>query len=244
MENLWPVDLITPLLADEGDWCIFEEQTAALYQASRGLVQGEMRRRETTVGRSSYMFVWPAEQPTKGYEFMAVRSEGSAFPLAIEVFHLGETQRVWRARDLKDLKKVLRAIFGHPSTARIIRLLADESVIAKGAVVAEEAQMETNVSIQPTREIPRPIAVGGLINQDGMRFATVNLLGASGFVEKRQLERIVLKPDSKSSAITSLNGKYVVDISFMDSVRLTLTADELKVLQSEGRRSLSSDMSE
>jgi len=250
VENLWPIELITPLPKVASDWDVFEAQAVAIEQASMGLVQGEVRHREAMIGRSSSMFLFPTAQPTKGYEFMAIRSAGEDFPLAVEVFHLGEAKRIWRALNASELKRVLRKIFAHEETSRIVRSLAQESMRIHPNVSSGELDpLAGNTTIGPdaenelppknsTREPSRPIAVGGLLREGDVSFATINLLGVSGYMKEDELKRLVMKPDTKGSAISKLNGRYVVAVSFLDSVRMTLSTDELKLLQDKVKLAL------
>lgn len=61
----------------------------------------------------------------------------------------------------------------------------------------------------------------------------MNFWGVSGFGNQDELKRLVMKPDAVGSAINSLNGCYVLGVSLLDSVRMTLGPEELKVLKAE-----------
>ena len=248
MENLWPVEVLSDVSWADSPWGLIDAQVAALSQSTKGLVHCELRRRETPSGRSMFMFIFPTDQPMKGYEFMAIRSpEEEGFPLALEVYHLGEGHRIRQARNAGELRRALMKIFQDEATLRIIRLLARE--VAPG----ESSDVEGRSSLQPQgdREDPeaapsyptasesaRPFAVGGLIQDGSKSFATVHLLGIGGFLHEDELRRLVMKPDVKGSAVGTFNGRYIVTVSFLDSVKMTLTSGELKVLQNEVRNSL------
>lgn len=249
MENLWPVELLADV-SWESPWHLIDAQVAALSQSTKGLVQGELRRREIPLVRSMFMFIFPTDQPMKGYEFMAIRSPNEeSFPLALEVYHLGERNRIWQARNPGELKRALTKIFQNESTIRIIRLLAHEAIpVDAPASIAEEHPTlqpqrglegsEAAPSMPTESESARSIAVGGLIRGNGESFATVNLLGISGFLHEDELRALTMKPDANGSAVRTFNGRYIVTLSFFESVKMTLTYSELKVLQNEVRNSL------
>lgn len=248
MENLWPVELLSDASWSDSPWGLIHAQVAALIQSTKGLVHCELRQRETPLGRSMFMFIFPADQPMKGYEFMAIRSpEEEGFPLALEVYHLGESHRIRQARNVGELRRTLMKIFQDEATLRIIRLLAreaapEESLDVDGHPSSKPPNSregsETESSLLTASESARPIAVGGLIQEGGKSFATVNLLGIGGFLHEDELRRLVMKPDVKDSAVGTFNGRYIVTLSFQGSVKMTLTSSELKVLQNGVRNSL------
>jgi len=184
---------------------------------------------------------------------MAVRSAGEDFPLAIEVFHLGEDLRITHVRNESELRRTLIKILGRPETIRIVRSLASEAAAVRAIQVngggdaapspADNQPIEGDRPYEDSSPTTaRPIAIGGLINEQGVRFATVTLLGIAGFVRLEELRKLVMRPDLRGSAIQSLNGRFVVTTSFADSVKMTLSADELKVLQNGVRQALAGDV--
>lgn len=250
MENLWPVDLLSEFTSSDSDWRLLEVQAIAISQATMGLVQGELRRRETSIGRSSSLLLFPTDQPTKGYEFMAIRSSGETFPLVLEVFHLDESHRIWQVRDPSELKRVLREIFTHEGTSRIVRLLAQEAQGARSLRIHDDrtrAKQTEGKSATDTTERSRyaqddplrSISVGGLIDQNGKSFAAVILLGTAGFLSEAELQKLVMEPDARGSAVNALNDRFVLTVSFLGSVKMTLSAEELKVLRNQVQQVLS-----
>lgn len=155
MENLWPVDLLSELSPSDSGWDLLEAQAVAISQATKGLVQGELRRRTTTIGRSSALCLFPTDQPMKGYEFMAIRSPGESFPLALEVFHLGESRRIWQIRDSIELKRVLRKIFTDEATSRIVRTLAREAPGAQSVQIDDARAGTTEAGQGPHCAMPK-----------------------------------------------------------------------------------------
>ncbi len=173
MENFWPVNLLSEHDSGDADWSLFEAQAAAISDATRGLVQGELRRHVMPIGRASSIFIWPTGQRVKGYEFMAIRAEQEGFPLVLEVYHLGDSHRISRARDAAELKRALHKIFDNDATRRIVRLLANEASQAQAVRIdvgraeveqpeAEAASGTTTTTSRPDDSASRPIAVGGL----------------------------------------------------------------------------------
>ncbi|MBC7704122.1 MAG: hypothetical protein H7274_09320 [Rhodoferax sp.] len=248
MENLWPVELLSGASWGDSSWSLIHAQAAALSQSTNGLVQGELRPRESPLGKSMFMYMFPTDQPMKGYEFMAVRSpQAEGFPLSLEVFHLGESHRIWQARNEGELRRALTKILHHEATLRIVKLLAGEAVSVKSSDDEGEhciqscdslEESEVDSSRHMTTESARPIAIGGLIQADGKSFATVSLLGIAGFVHEDELRRLVMKPDIKGSAVSTFNDRYIVTITFLDAVKMALNSHELKVLQNEVQNSL------
>jgi hypothetical protein len=249
MENFWPVNLLSEHDSGDADWSLFEAQAAAISDATRGLVQGELRRHVMPIGRASSIFIWPTGQRVKGYEFMAIRAEQEGFPLVLEVYHLGDSHRISRARDAAELKRALHKIFDNDATRRIVRLLANEASQAQAVridvdraeVEQPEAEAASGTATPTSRtddSASRPIAVGGLIHREGESYAQVNLLGIASFLSEQELRKVVVKPDARGSAVSSMNGRFVVTVKFMDSVKFTLSEDELKILKNEVQRVL------
>lgn len=65
----------------------------------------------------------------------------------------------------------------------------------------------------------------------------VSLFGISGFLGEAEISTLASKKIA-APLVVPLNDKFVVTLKFLDTVKLTLTSDELKVLQFEAQKAL------
>jgi hypothetical protein len=230
MENLWPEGLFAEKSDDQLDIeQLLISQAEGIRNRSGGLITGFVQDRSVSPGRAWALELYPANQPAKRTDLLVVRSEHGSYPVAVQTFD--PNQREFRkALTGAALCDLLRTIFSSPQTRRILQLLAEE---ASAAGVFPQR----NPPKRRKREA-RSLLIGKVVRTGQRHFSHVALAGVSGFVKAEDVQRLLLAPDVDGSPIQRLNDSFVVTISFMDSFKLTLTEDELHVLQSEAKKAL------
>lgn len=240
MENLWPKNILfeqSTLSEAEQVRELLADQVAGVEWATAGKVQAAIRERNMSIGSSRSLFLFPANQPAKAYEFAAIRSAGPDFPLAIEVFHL-KGSRVFLAKDQIGLRKAFRTIFGAAETKSIVKSLAEEAV-KLGTAVAIPVQLKGTMSAVYQGDSPsaRPIEIGGLIEDGAEIYAMANFFGMLGALTYDDLKKIASKKNI-SPIFQPLNDKYILELEFLGAVKITLSVQELKVLQAEAQKAI------
>lgn len=228
MENLWPNDLLADVLGSSPNAIetFLEIQALALGSSTGGLVVGRVRDRSFLPNRAWSLYIEPVNQPGKSYEFLIIRSMDGKYPVVVEAYHL-EEPRLKRCDSKISLTKALQKIFAEASSRSVIGTLADEAILA-GSVA--HPQGETQV---PSA---RPIEVGPIFDTKDGQVASISMFGISGHISDTTLEYL---RDRNSYAVEPLNGRYVVSLPFVGTVKTTVSKEELAILVSQAKRSLS-----
>ena len=227
MENLWPKNLFKGV----GDPTIEQylvDQAEGLWLTSKGLVTGLVRDRSVAPGRAWSFALHPTRQSTKATDILIVRSESDSFPAVIQVFYDGPQFR--KVRDLAEMRAALKSIFSSDGTKRIVELLGMEALEAGVLPTADQKRAQAPE--------PRSFSIGKIAKTNQGDFAYVAFAGVAGFVSAADIERLLMKPDEPDSPIESFDGRYVFTINFLDSCKFSLSAEELRVLKAEAKKSL------
>jgi hypothetical protein len=148
--------------------------------------------------------------------------------VAVENYHLPDESRAQRFSDFPSLIKGFKKIFSAELTRKIIVSLASDALKASAKVPGPPDTIAEN---------ERPIVIGQLID-DGTPYCMVNFLGVAGFVSIDTLKELAQQPDTKGSAYTKLDEKYVVALDYLGQIRMSLTESEMKKLLSNAKQVL------
>ncbi len=230
MENLWPEGLFAAVDEDHNDIeKLLIGQANGIREKSRGLVTGFVQDRSVAPGRAWALEIYPASQPAKKTELLIVRSEKGSFPVVVQTFDPDQPD-VRKATNGEAFRALLRVVFSSAQTKRVIQVLAEEASAA---------------GVKPQERLPkrqkkeaRSLLIGKVVRTSERDFAHVALAGVSGFVAAENIERLLLDPNEEGSPIQRIGDSFVVTISFIDSFKLTLSEEELQVLQAEAKKAL------
>ncbi|ANL27625.1 hypothetical protein AMC90_CH01787 [Rhizobium phaseoli] len=228
MENLWPNDLLANVLSSSPNAIetILELQALGLGPITGGLVVGRVRDRSFRPNRAWSLYIEPVDQPSKSHEFLIIRSVDGKYPVVVEAYHLGES-RLKRCDSKASLTKALQKIFAEPSSRSLIRVLADEA-IAAGSVAHPHGETQVPSA--------RPIELSPLFDTPDGQVASISMFGISGHISDTTLENL---RDRNRHAVEPLSDRYVVSIPFVGTVKATVSKEELAILVSQAKQSLS-----
>ncbi|WP_395589430.1 hypothetical protein [Pseudomonas sp. TR47] len=230
MENLWPLDILSPNTDNdsylESAHELLEAQALGISARTNRLLGARVDIDQTPLGNTASFYLFPASNPTKSVQLLVYRSGENEFPALLEVFHLGEKTRVSEIQSVSNLKTKLKKVFADPTTIKIVKNLRNLS--AHGA---DDNAIKAHY---------RPLAIGKVFAFNDGYFSQVNIFGMSGFVSKKEIFELSLH-EKKSKAVQQLNNEFIVSLSFSDKVKMTISADELKILQSQAKKALSGD---
>ncbi|MCZ7938537.1 hypothetical protein [Agrobacterium salinitolerans] len=229
MENLWPKNLLGDLSNSTPNdiATILEMQTLGLSSATGGLVVGRVRDRSDHSMRPASawsLYIEPLDQPSKTYEFLVIRSANGQYPVVVQVYHL--PMQLLKCDSKISLTKALTKIFADPQSRLVIRTFAEEA-LATGAV--QRPQGETQA---PSG---RTIEIGPLFDTPDGSICNVSIFGMSGHLSD---EMIQLLSSRNKRAVEPLNDRFVVTLSFVGSVKTTVSKEELDVILKQAARSL------
>ena len=232
MENLWPDQLFSgPSTSDADIASILLAQAKGIGERSAGRVVGAVEDRSATVGRAWALTLQPAKQPAMKTDLLIVRSEHGAYPAAIQTFDGGQPD-FRKVASASGLRSILRRVFATPHTKQIVEALAREAI---DAGVTETPRIRKSPLRYPAKE-ERAIAIGKVTPYGSEQIAQVVISDVAGFLNADDLRRLIVPPDQPQSSIQTLNDRYVVSFKFIDSCKLTLSEDELKILQAQARK--------
>lgn len=244
MENLWPNDLITERERHTKDGIedVLVAQAVGVSGVTGGLVRGILLHQSIAFTRSWVFQLEPLQQPSKRAELFVVRSRAGRFPVIIENYDPNVEERFIHVDSLSALCLTLKKLFSSPLTRRVVRALAKEATDANvdpHTLASSRYLMDSQTLAAGQVVTARPIAIGGQISTEncGDMFH-VALLGIVGFLSRRQLEALLTPIGRKESPIEPLHDKFVVTVKFIDPIKMTLSIDELRILQSEVRKAI------
>ncbi|MBC2802396.1 hypothetical protein C3Y94_004265 [Rhizobium ruizarguesonis] len=230
MENLWPKDLLGEMsgTAPNDIATLLEIQTLGLPSATGGLVVGRIRDRSDQSflpARVWSLYIEPIDQPSKTFEFLVVRSANGGYPVVVQTYHLPKMP-LMRCDSKVSMTKALAKIFAEPSSKSIIKTFAEEAMAA-GAV--QRSQGEPNVSSA------RSIEIGPLFDTPDGQVSSVSMFGLSGHLSNDALE---LLRGRNRRVVEPLKDRFVVTMSFVGTVKITVSKEELDVIVAQAARSL------
>lgn len=234
MENLWPDQLFSNTPASESDIAhILRSQAEGIGERSAGCVVGEIESRSATLGHVWALTLRPAKQPAMKTDLLIVRSERGHYPVVIQTFD-GSQGDFRKVVDASGFRSFLRKTFATKHTKEIVETLAREAI---DAGVTESLRIRKS-SARNYAHRERAIAIGKVTTSGAERIAQVVISDVSGFLAADDLRRLIMPPDEPQSLVQTLNDRYVVTFKFIDSCKLTLSEDELKILQTQARKAL------
>lgn len=228
MENLWPLGILSTDInkSDEPALALLEAQATGIFERTGGVINAKIIRDYSALGDSVSLVLFPASNPSQSLQLFVYRFNQRTFPASLEVFHLGEKMRINELNSIAELRKKLKQIFSEPGTHKIVRSIANLAIHDK--------------KLDITNKNNRPIAIGRAFKENGKYFSQVNIFGVSGFLGESEI-RELSSPKKSSGVVTKLNNDFVISLLFLGGVKMTVTGDELKILQSQAKKALSVD---
>lgn len=227
MENLWPKSLFKGVVDPTIEQYLVD-QAEGIWLTSKGLVTGVVRDRSIAPSRAWSFALHPTRQSAKATDVLIVRSEHGSFPAVIQVFYDGPQFR--KVGDLAEMRGALKTIFSSDGMKKVVELLGMEALEAGVLPDGDRKRAQAPE--------PRSFSIGKVVRTNQGSFAQVAFAGVAGFVSEDDIQRLLMKPDELDSPIESFDGRYVFTIKFLDSCKFSLSAEELRVLKAEAKKSL------